>query len=76
MVLKAYHTNVVSALLFVGGFYVLLVGSKITTALLIDRSRDILKSRGYLFTIKTFGFILLVIALFFVRDGLKLLGVF
>ena len=76
MALKAYKTNLLSALFFIGGFYFLLVGSKITTALLIDKSRDILKSRGYLYTIKTLGFLLLFIALFFIRDGLRLMGFF
>ena len=76
MVLKAYRANVLSAIFFVGGFYVFLVGSKIATALLIDKSRNILKSRGYLYTIRTFGFILLVIALLFIRDGLKLMGLY
>ena len=76
MVLKAYRANMLSALFFIGGFYILLVGSKITTALLVDKSRDILKSRGYLYTIKISGIILLVIALLFIRDGLKLMGFF
>ena len=76
MALNAYKTNLLSAIFFIGGFYFLLVGSKITTALLIDKSRDILKSRGYLYTIKTLGFLLLFIALFFIRDGLRLMGFF
>jgi len=76
MALKAYKANLLSALFFIGGFYLLLVGSKITTALLIDKSRDILKSRGYLYTIKALGFILFVIAALFIMDGLKLMGLF
>ena len=74
--LKAYRENIFSAIFFIGGFYLLLVGSKIITALLIDKSRDILRSRGYLYTIKALGFMLLIIALFFIRDGLKLMGFF
>ena len=74
MALKAYRTNLLSAIFFIGGFYFLLVGSKITTALLIDKSRDILKSRVYLYTIKALGFILLGIAVLFAMDGLKLMG--
>ena len=76
MVLKAYKTNLLSAIFFVSGFYFLLVGSKIITALLIDKSKDILRSSGYLFMIRALGFILLVIAGLFIRDGLKLLGFF
>jgi threonine/homoserine/homoserine lactone efflux protein len=76
MVLKAYQSNIWSAIFFVGGFYFLLVGSKIITALLIDKSRDIMRRRGYLYTIKALGFMLLIIAFLFIRDGLKLMGFF
>jgi threonine/homoserine/homoserine lactone efflux protein len=76
MIMKAYHANMWSAIFFVGGFYSLLIGSKIITALLIDKSRDVLRSRGYLYTIRALGFILFVIALLFMRDGLKLMEVF
>jgi threonine/homoserine/homoserine lactone efflux protein len=74
-IVKAYHINILSSLSFVCGFYILLVGSKIITALLVDKSRDILRSRGYLYTIKALGFVLFVMAIFFVRDGLILMGI-
>jgi len=74
MIVKAYHINILSVLFFISGFYLLLVGSKIVIALLVDKSRDVLKSMGYLYTIKTLGFALFLIAIFFIRDGLRLLG--
>jgi threonine/homoserine/homoserine lactone efflux protein len=75
MVLRAYAVNVLSAFLFLLGFYFLLVGSKILVALVIDKSRDFLKSRVYIFTIRLLGVILLIFALLFLKDGLTLFGV-
>jgi threonine/homoserine/homoserine lactone efflux protein len=74
MIVKAYHINFLSSLFFIGGFYALLVGSKIVIALLVDQSRDVLKSRGYRFTIKALGFVLLLIAIFLAKDGLVFVG--
>jgi threonine/homoserine/homoserine lactone efflux protein len=74
MILKAYHINLLSSFFFIAGFYVLLVGSKIVIASLVDQSRNVLQSRGYLYTIKALGFVLLLIAIFLVKDGLSLMG--
>jgi threonine/homoserine/homoserine lactone efflux protein len=74
--LKAYGHALISAVLFVLGFYLLLVGSKIAVALVVDRSKAFLKSRAYLYIIKALGIALLVIAVLFFRDGLRLFGLF
>jgi threonine/homoserine/homoserine lactone efflux protein len=74
MVLRAYAVNVLSAFLFLLGFYFLLVGSKILVALVIDKSRDFLKSRAYIYTIRLLGVVLLIFAVLFLKDGLTLLG--
>jgi threonine/homoserine/homoserine lactone efflux protein len=74
MVLRAYKVNVLSAFLFILGFYLLLVGSKIFVAFVIDKSRDFLKSRVYIYTIRLLGVILLIFAVLFLKDGLTLLG--
>jgi threonine/homoserine/homoserine lactone efflux protein len=72
--LKAYNVNVLSAFLFVLGFYLFLVGSKIFVAFVIDKSRDFLKSRAYIYTIRLLGFVLLIFAVLFLKEGLTLLG--
>jgi len=74
MVLKAYKVNTLSACLFILGFYLLLVGSKIIVALVVDKSRDFMKSNIYIYSIRLLGFILLIFAIVFIRDGLKLFG--
>jgi threonine/homoserine/homoserine lactone efflux protein len=73
-VLKAYGESVLSASLFIGGFYVLLVGSKIFVALLVDKSRSFMRGPVYIAVIRALGFILLLLAAFFIKDGLKLFG--
>ncbi len=75
IVLKAYRMNFMSAVLFIFGFYFFLVGSKITVALMVDKSRAFLKSNAYLYTIRLLGVILLILAILFVRDGLKFFGI-
>jgi threonine/homoserine/homoserine lactone efflux protein len=73
-VLKAFGESFLSAFLFIGSFYVLLVGSKIFVALLVDKSRAFLRGPVYIATIKALGFILLLLAALFIKDGLKLFG--
>jgi threonine/homoserine/homoserine lactone efflux protein len=75
-VLKAYSINLLSAFLFISGFYLFLVGSKVLVAVLADRSKIFLKSSAYIYTVKSLGVILLLIAVLFIKDGLKYFGVF
>lgn len=72
--IKAYQTNLLSACLFILGFYLFLTGSKIFVAFVTDKSRDFLKSRGYLYTIRLLGAVLLIFAVLFLKEGLALLG--
>ena len=74
-VLRAYGVNPLSPFLFILGFYTCLVGSKITVALIVDRSKTFLKSSIYIYIVKALGIILLVFAVLFVREGLTLWGV-
>lgn len=73
-VLKGYKINILSSLLFIIGFYLLLVGSKITVALIVDKSKIFLKSKAYLAIIRTLGFILLLFCIIFIKDGLTYFG--
>jgi len=64
MVVKAFGVSFLSAFLFIGGFYVLLVGSKIFVVFLVDNSRAFLRGPVYIAAIKALGFILLLLAAF------------
>jgi len=72
---KAYKAAFFSAVLFILGFYLSLVGSKILVAEMVHKSRDFLKSSFYVYSIRLLGVVLLLFAVLFVKDGLKLLGV-
>jgi threonine/homoserine/homoserine lactone efflux protein len=74
-ILKAFRINPMSGLLFILGFYLFLVGSKIIAALIVDKSKSFLQSNTYIYIIRTSGFVLLVFSILFIRDGLKLFGI-
>jgi threonine/homoserine/homoserine lactone efflux protein len=67
--------NAATAASFVAGFYVCLVGSKVAVALAVDRSKGWIQSRAYLYIMRSLGALLLLFAVLFLREGLRLLGV-
>ncbi len=71
---KALDVDMLASVLFVFGFYALLVGSKILIALVVGKSGHFLKSNYYLCTIRLLGVVYLVFAFFFIEQGLDLLG--
>ena len=71
---RAYDTHIVAAVLFVGGFYLLLIGAKVILAVLVGKSKSIMKGRVYLYTMGTLGAMLCILALFLFKDGLHLIG--
>ena len=75
LVLKALKISLFSASLFILGFYVCLVGSKVLVAIVVGKSRFFLKSRNYVYTIRFLGAILLVFAVLFLKDSLELFGI-
>jgi threonine/homoserine/homoserine lactone efflux protein len=72
---KASRFGLISPVLFIGGFYLLLVGSKIVVALLVGKSKAVVSSRVYVFIVRGLGVVLIVFAVLFLREGLDLLGV-
>jgi len=72
-VTRAMSQDIGAAFAFIASFYVFLVGSKIALAILISRSRSLFSSSGYLYTVRTLGFVLCVLAFILLRDGLHLL---
>jgi len=69
--LKAANQGVLSAVLFLAGLYVCLVGTKILVAVLVARSRSFLSSRAYVNVNRILGVALGVFALLFLWDGLR-----
>ncbi len=71
----AMRGGVMGPLLFIGGFYLCLVGSKVLLAVLVGRSRSVLEGRAYAYVMRFLGLVLIGLALALFWDGLKLLGV-
>ena len=66
--------GIAAVVLFLGTFYLLLVGSKALLAIFAGRSRALLAGRAYAWTMRALGALLLLFALLLIRDGLALLG--
>jgi threonine/homoserine/homoserine lactone efflux protein len=75
LVLKALKISLLSASLFILGFYVFLVGSKVLVAIVVGKSRFFLKSKNYVYTIRFLGAVLLIFALLFLKDSFELFGI-
>jgi threonine/homoserine/homoserine lactone efflux protein len=72
MVIKARQTGISAVIAYFLSFYILLVGSKITIALLVDKSKGFLKSRAYVWIMRILGIALLVFAVLFFLNGIKM----
>jgi threonine/homoserine/homoserine lactone efflux protein len=72
---KAINQNIYAAVAFIISFYVFLVGSKIMLALFIGKSKFLLSSKAYLFTMRFLGLLLCALAMILFHDGLKLLEI-
>lgn len=72
--IEAVDINWLTAVAFISGLYLCLIGAKILVAYLVGRSRAFLKSRGYVYVNRILGVVLAGFAIFFLRDGIRLLG--
>lgn len=70
MVIKAWAITPWAGIVYIVSFYVCIVGAKLIVAWISDRSKNILGARGYLWVIRILGVILVVLALYLIRDGI------
>jgi len=73
--IKAYNESFLASVLFIAGFYVFIVGTKIMVAYLSDKSKKILSSKSYIVIVKVLGFILLLFSIILIKDGFKFVGI-
>jgi threonine/homoserine/homoserine lactone efflux protein len=73
--IKAYQENPVAAFAFIAAFYVLLVGSKIGIALVVDKSRTFLRNKVFIWILRILGLVLLIFAILLIKEGLGYLGI-
>jgi len=71
--LAAWRNGWPTALVFIGGFYALLVGSKVVLAVALGHARPILRHRGYIYLMRGLGLLLLTYAALFLRESGRLL---
>lgn len=72
---KAMTINIFALVLFIVGFYIFLIGSKILLAILVGKSKSFLSGDVYIYIMRFLGLALAVLAVTLFIDGLKLLGV-
>jgi threonine/homoserine/homoserine lactone efflux protein len=73
LILKGMQKDPISPLLFVIGFYILLIGSKLFLAGVIGRYRGFLSSRAYVSVVRVLGLVLAGLGLFLLRDAYRFL---
>jgi threonine/homoserine/homoserine lactone efflux protein len=74
--IKAYQASPVAAFAFIIAFYVLLIGSKISIALVVDRSRAFLRNKVFIWTLRILGLVLMIFAILLIKEGLGYFGIF
>ena len=75
LTIKAMQHSIITAAAFITSFYVLLIGSKILIAIAVGKSKSFLTDKTYIYTMRLLGTMLVLLALFLFRDGLRLLGI-
>ncbi|MGC8493372.1 MAG: LysE family translocator [Syntrophobacteraceae bacterium] len=74
LMLKSMSKGVIGPLLFIGGFYFSLIGSKVSLAMLVARSRGFLGGTGYRYALRFMGLALAGLAVVLFWDGFKLIS--
>ncbi len=72
--MEGVQVHISAPILFVLGFYMMLVGSKTAIAMVVDKSRALVSGKYYDHTIRALGIVLIAFALIFVRDALHYVG--
>jgi len=73
IIIPAYYQSALSPLIFILGFYALLIGSKIALAYATGKSRDFIAGKIYLYIMRILGTVLVIFALYFIMQGTQLL---
>lgn len=74
-VVDAFGKSVLSSFLFIFGMYFFMVGAKIMIAILTAKSHFLLRSRNYVYIMRTLGVILIIIAIVFIKNGFQYFGI-
>jgi threonine/homoserine/homoserine lactone efflux protein len=75
IIFKSLNTHIWATILFMFGFYSLLVGSKVVVALIVEKSKYFIKSKYYFSIVRVLGIAQILFGLAFIKVGLDSLGV-
>lgn len=75
IIFKSLSVHIWATILFIFGFYSLLVGSKVAVALIVERSRSFIKSKYYTSIVHVLGIAQILFGLTFIEMGLNTLGI-
>ena len=74
IIYKGIQQHILATVTFVGSFLLLLVGSKVVLAMIVERSRAFLKGSVYFWVMRILGALLIIFSMVLFRDGFELLG--
>jgi threonine/homoserine/homoserine lactone efflux protein len=72
IIITAHTGSILAPLIFIIGFYALLVGSKIVLAFAAGKSREFITGNPYLYIMRILGIVLVIFALYFFNQGVHL----
>jgi len=75
IIFKSLSIHAWATFLFISGFYIFLVGSKVIVALIVERSKYFINSKYYFSMIRILGIAQIIFGLTFIRVGLNSLNV-
>ena len=75
IIFKSLNVQVLATILFLFGFYFSLVGSKVTIALIVEKSKSFIKSKYYFSIIRGLGIAQILFGLTFIKIALDSLEV-
>ncbi len=75
IIFKTLSTHVSATILFILGFYIFLVGSKVIITLIVEKSKSFINSKYYFSIIHILGIAQIVFGLAFIKMGLSSLNI-
>jgi len=74
-IIESVRVHISATILFMLGFYMMLVGSQTAISIVVDKSKTLVRSKYYVYIIRALGIMLIVFALIFVRNALESAGI-
>lgn len=75
IIFRSLNTHVSATVLFILGFYVFLIGSKVVITLIVEKSKSFINSKYYVSIIRFLGIAQILFGLTFIKVGLESLNV-